>query len=99
MLVEHKGMIDFQSLKEQGKDTSYFPSHEKVAYNIGLSIPVQKGQYVGVPNGVKSAEDVLHLVNFDKIRDSQEKPSFVNATLNGAEDAGSSKNIVFLNYE
>lgn len=99
ILVEMKGQIDFKSLEEQGKDISYFPSHEQVAYNIGKSIPEQKKNYVGQPNGVESTEEVLHVVNFDRIRDPQEKPALVSAVLNGAEDAGGGENIVFLNYK
>ena len=47
----------------------------------------------------KSANEVLHLVNFDKIRNSLEKPSLVSAVLNGAEDAGCGDNIAFINFE
>ena len=33
LFVEHKEMIDSQSLEERGKDISYFSSHDRVAYN------------------------------------------------------------------
>nr|WPV76532.1 hypothetical protein [Naviculales sp.] len=77
IFVDHKGMIDFQSLADQGKDISRFPSHETVAYRMGQDIPSQKERFIGLPQGPKSAKEVLHLVNFDKIRNSLEKPSLV----------------------
>ena len=99
IFVDHKGMIDFQSLADQGKDISRFPSHETVAYRMGQDIPSQKERFIGIPQGPKSANEVLHLVNFDKIRNSLEKPSLVSAVLNGAEDAGCGDNIAFINFE
>jgi hypothetical protein len=99
IFVDHKGMIDFQSLADQGKDISRFPSHETVAYRMGQDIPSQKERFVGLPQGPKSANEVLHLVNFDKIRNYLEKPSLVSAVLNGAEDAGCGDNIAFINFE
>ena len=99
IFVDHKGMIDFQSLADQGKDISRFPSHETVAYRMGQDIPSQKERFIGLPQGPKSANEVLHLVNLDKIRNSLEKPSLVSAVLNGAEDAGCGDNIAFINFE
>ena len=99
IFVDHKGMIDFQNLADQGKDISRFPSHETVAYRMGQDIPSQKERFIGIPQGPKSANEVLHLVNFDKIRNSLEKPSLVSAVLNGAEDAGCGDNIAFINFE
>ena len=99
IFVDHKGMIDFQILADQGKDISRFPSHETVAYRMGQEIPSQKERFIGLPQGPKSANEVLHLVNFDKIRNSLEKPSLVSAVLNGAEDAGCGDNIAFINFE
>ena len=99
IFVDHKGMIDFQSLADQGKDISRFPSHETVAYRMGQDIPSQKERFTSIPQGPKSANEVLHLVNFDKIRNSLEKPSLVSAVLNGAEDAGCGDNIAFINFE
>ena len=99
IFVDHKGMIDFQSLEDQGKDISRFPSHETVAYRMGQAIPSQKERFIGIPQGPKSANEVLHLVNFDKIRNSLEKPSLLSAVLNGAEDAGCGDNIAFINFE
>ena len=99
IFVDHKGMIDFQSLADQGKDISRFPSHETVAYRMGQEIPNQKERFIGLPQGPKSANEVLHLVNFAKIRNSLEKASLVSAVLNGAEDAGCGDNIAFINFE
>jgi len=99
IFVDHKGMIDFQSLADQGKDISRFPSHETVAYRMGQDIPSQKERFIGLTQGPKSANEVLHLVNFDKIRNSLEKPSLVSAVLNGAKDAGCADNITFINFE
>jgi len=99
IFVDHKKMIDFQSLADQGKDISRFPSHETVAYRMGQDIPNQKERFIGLPQGPESANEFLHLVNFDKIRNSLEKPSLVSAVLNGAEDAGCGNNITFINYE
>ena len=55
--------------------------------------------FLGIPGGPESADDVLHLVNFDKIRDPSEKLSLVSATLNGAEAAGCEKDVLFINYK
>ena len=99
IFVDHKGMIDFQSLADRGKDISKFPSHQTVAYNMGKDIPSQKERFVGIPQGPESANEVLHLVNFAKIRNPLEKPYLVSAVLNGAEDAGCGDNIAFINFE
>jgi hypothetical protein len=99
IFVDHKEMIDFQSLADQGKNISRFPSHEAVAYRLGQNIPSQKERFVGLPQGPESAYEVLQLVNFNKIRNSLEKPSLVSAVLNGAEDADCGDNIAFINFE
>jgi len=99
IFVDHKGMIDFQSLADQGKDISRFPSHERVADRMGQDIPSQKERFVGLPQGPKSANEVLQVVNFDKIRNDFEKLSLVSAVLNGAEDAGCGDKIAFINFE
>jgi hypothetical protein len=59
----------------------------------------QKGKFIGMDQGPASMEEVVHLYNFDKIRNSLEKPSLVSAVLNGAEDAGCGDNIAFINFE
>ena len=50
--------LDFQSLTDQGKDLSKFPSHETVAYRMGQDIPRQKERFIGIPQGPKSANEV-----------------------------------------
>lgn len=55
-------MIDFQSLVDQGKDVSHFPSHERVAYKMGLDLVKQKNNFIGFSEGPKSPSDVLHLL-------------------------------------
>ena len=99
--LDPKTMIDFNSLKEQGKDITYFPSHEQVAYNMGAEIPKQKRRFLNKPGGPspQSPDEVLHLINFDKIRNPSEKPGLINAVLQGAEDNGSALHINFINYE
>ena len=47
----------------------------------------------------QSPDEVLHLINFDKIRNSIDKPGLLNAVLQGAEDIGSALDIKFINYE
>jgi hypothetical protein len=66
---------------------------------MGQKIAKQKKHFVGLTQGSKSANELLHLVNFDKIRNSLEKSSLVNAVLSGAEDAGYIENILFINFE
>ena len=58
IFVDHKGMIDFQSLADQGKNISRFPSHETVAYRMGQDIPSQKKRFIALPKGPKSANEV-----------------------------------------
>jgi hypothetical protein len=97
--LDLKTPIDFEDLVGQGKDISSFPSHKTVAYSIGQDIPNQKERFIGLLQGPKSANEVLHLVNFGNIRNSLEKPSLVSAVLNGAEDAGCPDNIAVINFE
>jgi len=72
IFVDHKGMIDFQSLAEQGKDISKFPSHATLAYLIKQDNPSQKECFIGLPQVAESANEMLHLINFDKIRNPSE---------------------------
>jgi len=43
--------------------------------------------------------EVVHLYNFEKIRDTTEIPLLMQAVLNGAEQAGYTDGLIFLNYE
>lgn len=99
IFVDHKGMIDFASLADKGIDTSGFPTHESVAFNMGKDSVDQKERFIGLDKGPKSRDDVLHLYNFKDIRNNAEKPFLVQAVLNGAEQAGYTDGIRFLNYE
>ena len=98
--VDFKTPIDFQDLADKkGIDVSNFPSLETVAYNIGKKIPPQKKEFCGLPSGPKSPENVLHVVNLDLIRDSNQKQNMFDSVLKGAEDEGSdTSGIYFLNY-
>ena len=44
-------------------------------------------------------EEVVHLYNFETIRNRTEIPILMQAVLNGAEQAGYTDGIIFLNYE
>lgn len=99
IFVGHKGMIDFVSLADKGIDTSGFPSHESVAFNMGKDSVDQKKRFIGIDKGPKSRNDVLHLYDFKNIKNNAEKPVLVQAVLNGAEQAGYTDGILFLNYE
>ena len=98
--VDYKTPIDFDDLAEKkGIDVSNFPSLETVAYNMGTKIPDQKEEFCGLPRGPETPENVLHVVNLDLIRDSNQKQRMINSVLNGAEDKGSdAAGIQFLNY-
>ena len=99
IFVDHKAMIDFASLADKGIDTSGFPNHESVAFNMGKDSVFQKERFIGFNKGPESRDDVLHLYNFKNMRNNAEKPFLVQAVLNGAEQAGYTDGILFLNYE
>jgi hypothetical protein len=99
IFVDHKGMIDFGSLADKGIDTSGYSTHESVAFNMGKDSVNQKGRFIGLDKGPKSRDDVLHLYNFKNIRNKAEIPFLVEAVLNGAEQAGYTDGIRFLNYK
>lgn len=98
--VDFKTPIDFQDLADnKGIDVSNFPSLETVAYNMGKKIPSQKEEFCGLPGGPKSPDNVLHVVNLDLIRDSNQKQNMIDRVLKGAEDkSGNTGDIYFLNY-
>jgi hypothetical protein len=99
IFIDHKRMIDFGSLADKGTDISKFPSHENVAFKMVKDNVLQKERFIGMENGPKSKSDVVHLYNFDNIRDVTEKPLLVQAVLNGSEQAGHTDGIIFLNYK
>ena len=49
--------------------------------------------------GPTSIEEVVHLYNFENILNRTEVPILMQAVLNGAEQAGYTDGIIFLNYE
>jgi len=98
--ADYKTPIDFEDLAEKkGIDVSNFPSLETVAYNMGKKIPAQKKEFCGLPDGPETPKNVLHVVNLDLIRDSNQKSVMITGVLNGAEDKGNDgAGINFLNY-
>lgn len=92
-------MIDFASLADKGIDTSGFPTHESVAFNMGKDSVDQKGRFIGLDKGPKSRDAILHLYNFKNIRNNAKIPFLVQAVLNGAKQAGYTDVIRFLNSE
>jgi hypothetical protein len=96
---ENKGMIDFGSLSDKRIDISSFPSHESVAFNMGKDSVDQKGKFIGTDQGPASMGEVVHLYNFENIRNRTETPLLMQAVLNGAEQAAYMDGIIFLNYE
>jgi hypothetical protein len=99
IFIDHKGMIDFGSLSDKGIDISGFPSHETVAFNMGKDSVAQKGKFIGMDQGPASIGEVVHLYNFENLRNRTETPLLMQAVLNGAEQAGYTDGIIFLNYE
>ena len=99
IFIDHKGMIDFGSLSDKGIDVSGFPSHESVAFKMGKDSIDQKREFIGMDQGPASMEEVVHLYNFEKIRNRTETPLLMQAVLNGTEQAGYMNGIIFLNYE
>jgi hypothetical protein len=98
IFIDHKGMIDFGSLSDKGIDISGFPSHESVAFNMGKDSVDQKGKFIGMDQGPASMGEVVHLYNFENIRNRTEIPLLMQAVLNAAEQAGYMDGIIFLNY-
>ena len=99
IFIDHKGMIDFGSLSAKGIDISDFPSPESVAFNMGKKSIEQKKRFVGLGKGPASMEEVVHLYNFEKIRNRDEVPFLMQAVFNGAESKNYTNGVIFLNYE
>ena len=55
----------------------------------------QKGKFIGMDQGPTSMGEVVHLYNFENIRNNAEKPLLMQAVLNGAEQAGYTDGILF----
>lgn len=92
-------MIDYGSLAEKGIDISRLQSHKEVAFNMGKNSVKQKSLSIGINDGPKCMEDVIHLYNFEKIRDRTEIPGLVEQVRNGAEEKGYTDGMIFLNCE
>ena len=99
IFIDHKGMIDFESLSDKGTDISGFPTHESRAFNMGKNSVDQKGKFIGVDHGPASMGEIVDLYHFENIRSRTETPLLIQAVLNGAEQAGYMDGIIFLNYE
>lgn len=99
IFIDHKKMIDFGSLSDKGIDISGFPSHEGIAFNMGKNSVDQKEKFIGLDHGPTSIKEVVHLYNFENIRNKAEIRILMQAILNGAEQAGDTDGIIFLNYE
>lgn len=103
--LDHKRMIDFGKLEEQGKDISGFPSPATVAYNMGKKSVKQKDFFLGIEeDGPQERSDVRHIYNFDDIKSVGERLMLMQAVINGAEDARYNYNIndqgmMFLNID
>ena len=66
---------------------------------MGKKIPPQKEEFCGLPGGPKSPDNVLHVVNLDLIRDSNQKQNMIDRVLKGVENnSGNTVGIYFLNY-
>jgi hypothetical protein len=72
IFIDHKEMIDFGSLSDKKIDISGFPSHESVAFNMGKDSVDQKVKFIGMDQGPASIEDVVHLYNFENLRNRTE---------------------------
>ena len=59
----------------------------------------QKGKFIGMDPGPASMGEVVHLYNFENIRNRTETPFIMQAVLNGAKQVGYMDGIIFLNYE
>jgi hypothetical protein len=67
-----------------------------MAYRMGNAIIDQKERFCGFEQGPESSENVLHVVDLAYVP-SHEKEIVKEYCLKGAEDAGSSEGIQFLN--
>ena len=92
-------MSDFGSLSDKGIDISGFPSHQSVGFNMGKDSVDQKRKFIGMNQGSASMGKVVHLYNFENIRNKTETPLLMQVVLNGAEQAGYMDGITFYKFE
>lgn len=69
---------------------------QEMAHNMGASIVKQKERFCELEQGPESSENVLHIIDLAYVS-SHEKEIVKEYCLKGAEDAGSSEGIKFLN--
>ena len=65
---------------------------------MGKDSVTQKETFIGLDQGPASIEEVVHLYNFENIRNRNDIPLLIQAVLNGSEQAGYTDGIIFLNY-
>jgi len=64
IFVDLKTPIDFKTV---GPDRWRFPTYRKVGYDMGKRLTEQKLKHLGLTQGPKSANEVLHVINLDRI--------------------------------
>lgn len=69
---------------------------QEMAYNIGESLVKQKKRFCRLEQGPESSKNVLHIIDMAYVP-SHEKEIVKEYCLKGAEEAGSSEGIQFLN--
>lgn len=78
-------MIDFAALRERKYiDTSEYPRHEIVSFNMEKDCISQKEGFIGLENALTSTKDVVQVHNFEDIRNREE---LIQAVLNRTEQA------------
>jgi hypothetical protein len=92
-------MIDFDKLAEKGHNRTKFPQHKDVAFNMGYDAFVQKQNHLGLDQGPVNMGQVVHVYNFEDLRDRNEVPFLMEAVKNGAKKAGYTEGIIFINHE
>ena len=99
IFIDHKGMIDFGGLLSKGINVLSFPSHESVAFNMGKDSGDQRRKFIGMDQGPVFMEEVVHLYNFENIRNRTETLFLMQAVLNKAEQVCDRDGIIFFKYE
>jgi hypothetical protein len=90
--LDTKQPVGTETLKIQGQSETI----EGMGNKIGKRLVQQKKTFVGVEGGPKSPENVLHLITLNYLPDYEKQPVIDNV-LNGAEEAGSTYGIKFMN--
>ncbi len=90
--MDAKHPVGSEILRKQNRNVDI----KTMAYDMGERIVDQKEKFCGLEQGPKSSENVLHIVDLSYVP-SHEKEIVKKYCLKGAEDAGSSDGIQFLN--